>query len=249
MMTHEADVDTGDTTATEVPCAGDHLVYELRSVCLKTKHHLEVVSPTLCVLASRALDGNIGTAVVDHFPELACYRLALAERGEVNGLDVRVGLLDEVQSPVLVNHDDLLCTVQQREFCCHLSNRSSTPDGDDIILLDTGVDNSVPRCTEHVGKEETLLIGNIIWKGKEVDVAVGNTSVLRLTTGETTCEVRVAEHACRAATVHCVLDCVVVGLLALRGELLLAVEAVTASNLERRDHALAVMSVSTIRRL
>jgi hypothetical protein len=50
--------------------------------------------------------------------------------------------------------------------------------------------------------------------------------------------VRVAEHACCAATVHGVLNGVVVCLLALRRQLLLAVEAVAACNLERGNYTL-----------
>jgi hypothetical protein len=38
----------------------------------------------------------------------------------------------------------------------------------------------VPGCGENVGKEETLLVGNIVGKGEEVDVAVGDASVLGL---------------------------------------------------------------------
>jgi hypothetical protein len=242
--TYEANVDTSDTAATEVACAGDHLVDELRSVCLEAEHHLEVVGPALCVLAGCALDADVGAAVLAHLLELASDRLALLERREVDRLNVGVALLDKIETPVLVNHDDLGCAVEQREVCGHLSNGSSAPDGNDITLLDASVDNSVPRCAQHIGKVETGLIGNIIGKGEEVDVAVGNTSVFRLATSKATSEVGVSEHACGATTVHCVLDCVVVGLLALRGELLLAVVAITTGNLERCYDTLAVGSLA-----
>jgi hypothetical protein len=105
-MTYKANVDTGDTTATEVTGAANHLVDQLAGVGLKTKHHFEVVCPALCVLASSALNADIWAAVVAHLLQRSSDGVALAECGEVECVNVGVSLLDEVESPVLVDHDD-----------------------------------------------------------------------------------------------------------------------------------------------
>ena len=77
--TYKADVYTGDTTTTKVARRGNHLVDELARIRLKTKHHLEVMRPALRILASRALDADVWTAVVAHLLELARDALALLE--------------------------------------------------------------------------------------------------------------------------------------------------------------------------
>jgi hypothetical protein len=141
---YESNVDTGDTAATKVACAGNHLVDNLAGICLQAEHHLEVVCPALCVLAGRALDADVWAAVVAHLLQRTGDRLALCEFREVEGLDVGVALLDEVDAPVGVDHDDLGCAVKERELGGHLANGACSPDSDDVALLHAGVDDCVP---------------------------------------------------------------------------------------------------------
>lgn len=176
-VVRETDVHTRDAAAPKVARTCNHLVDELARVCLQTEHHLKVVRPALCVLAGCGLDADIWAAVVAHFLEDAGHGLALAELGVVDGFDVRVCLLDEIEAPVCVDDDDLRGAVEQRKFSRHLANGSAAPDGDDIALLHARIDNGVPGCAEHVGEEEALFIGYIVGKGEEVHVAVGNASV------------------------------------------------------------------------
>lgn len=68
-MTYESNIDTGDTAATKVARAGDHLVDDLTGIGLETKHHLKVVGPALCVLASGALETDVWATVVAHLLE------------------------------------------------------------------------------------------------------------------------------------------------------------------------------------
>ena len=97
----------------------------------------------------------------------------------------------------------------------------------------------MPAGGEDIGEVKALLVGDIIGEREEVDIAVGDASVFGLAAGETTSEVGVAEHAGGTATVHSVLDGVGVCLLALRGELLLAVVAVTTGDLEGSYYTLS----------
>jgi hypothetical protein len=189
--------------------------------------------PALCVLARGTLKADIGTAVVAHLLELARDRLALGKRRVVNDLDVWVLLLDVLQPPVLVDHDDSRCAVDERKVGAHLTNGTGSPDGYDVTLLDTSVDDAVPAGRENVREEEASLIRHVVREREEVHIAKGDASVLGLSTGEATSEMAVAEHACCPAAVHGVLESVGVGLLALRRQLLLAVIAVSAGNLER----------------
>lgn len=76
----------------------------------------------------------------------------------------------------------------------HLSDGSGAPDGDHVALVDGRIDDAVPGRANHVREVETFLIRDIIWKREKIDVAVWYADVLCLATGETTCEVRVAEH-------------------------------------------------------
>lgn len=245
-ITYKADINTGYTAATKVTSRSNHLVDEFTRIRLKTQHHLEVMRPALRVLSSRALDANVRTAVVAHLLELAGDALALAEGREVEGIDVGILRLDVFEAPVLVDHDDAGGAVDEREVCGHLADRSSAPDGDDVALLYAGIDDSVPAGGEDVGEEETLLIGDIVGEGEEIHVAVGNACVFGLAAGEATGEVGVAEHAGGAATVHGVFDGVGVCLFALGGELLLAVVAFTAGDLEGGYYTLSVKKLDVV---
>lgn len=70
----------------------------------------------------------------------------------------------------------------------------------------------------------TFLIGDVVWDGKQVDVSKGYPHILGLAAGKTPGEVGVAEHASRLRAVERFGRRVGIGLLALRGELLLAEE-------------------------
>lgn len=239
----EADVDTGDANATEVPHGLDALVDDLAGVGLEADGQLNGVSPVLGILASNALNGDVGTAAVDHLLQLRDNALAPAELGEVDSLDLGIALADEVQSPVLVDHDNALGSVHESKLSTHLANGSCAPDGNDVALVDAGVDDSVPAGADYVGEVQSLLIGNIVGQLEEVVVSVWHTSVLRLTASKATREVRVSKHARGPAAVHGVLDSVAVGALALRRQLLLAVEALAAGNLETGDDAVTLFQV------
>ena len=239
----EADVDASDTHTTIVPHGLDALVDDLAGVGLEAYSQFDGVSPTLGVFAGNTLEGNVGATAIDHLLQLRDDALGAAELGEVDGLDLGIALLNEVQTPVLVDHDNALSTLHQGEIGAHLADGSCAPDGDDVALVDTSVDDTVPAGADHVGEVQSLLIGNIVGELEEVDVAVRHASVLRLTASETTREVRVSKHARGPAAVHGVLDGVAVGALALRRQLLLAVEALAASDLEAGDDAVALLQV------
>ena len=256
--THVSNVDTGDTNTTIVPDRLDHLVQDLGGIGLGTGGQLNCVCPALWVFTSNALKRDIWT-VVNHLLQLGDDVLVL---GKVQSLDLGVHALDEVESPVLVDHDDTAGTVHERELGAHLTDWAGTPDGDDIALLDTGVDNAVPAGGDDIRKKETLLIWNVVGELEKVDVSTWDADILGLTTGEPTGEMAVTEHTSGVSTVHAVLDLVGVGLLALGGEFLVAVHAlssvsdcservrkiwvltyVSASNLERCNDTVTLLDV------
>ena len=239
----EADVDAGDTDTAEVPHGLNALVDDFAGIGLEADGQLNGVSPVLGVFTSNTLEGDVGTTAIDHLLQLGNNTLAAAELGEVDSLDFWIALFDEVQTPVLVNHDHALGSLHQGEIRTHLADGSRAPDGNDIALVDAGVDDAVPAGADHVGKVQSLLVGDIVGEFEEVDVAVRNTRVLGLTARETAREVRVSEHARGPAAVHGVLDGVAVGALALRRQLLLAVETLAASDLETGDDAVALLQV------
>jgi hypothetical protein len=214
-ITYEANVDTSDTATTVVLDTLDHLVDDLGGVSLQTSSHLKGVSPALGVFSSNTLKGNIRTTVL-HLLQGADNSLALGQVGEVDGLNVGELGLAVVETPVLVDDNNTLGAVHVGEVNAHLTDGTGTPDGNDITLLDSGIDNTVPAGADYIGQVETLLIRDVVGKVEKVDITTGHTSVLSLTTSETTSEVRVAEHTGGAATVHGILDCVGVGLLTLR---------------------------------
>jgi len=179
------------------------------------------VRPALWVFTSNTLECNIWT-VLNHLLELGDDVLVLRK---VQSLDLRVLALDVVESPVLVDHDDTASTVHERKVGAHLANWASTPNSNNIALLDTSVNDTVPASGDDVGKEKTLLVWNVVGKLEEVDVSAWDTNVLGLTTSETTGEMAVTEHTGGVAAIHSVLDLVGVGLLTLGGKLLLAVHA------------------------
>jgi hypothetical protein len=242
-MVGEADVDAGDAHTAVVPHGLDALVDNLAGVGLEADGQLDGVSPVLRVFTSNTLEGDVGTTTIDHLLQLCNDTLAAAELGEIDGLDLWIALFDEVQTPVLVDHDDALGLVHQGEIRTHLADGSRTPDGDDVALVDAGVDNAIPAGADHVGEVQSLLVGDIVGEFEEVDVAVRHTSVLGLAASEAAREVRVSKHARGPAAVHSVLNGVTVGALALRRQLLLAVEALAAGNLETGDDAVALLQV------
>lgn len=239
----EADVHASDAHATEVPHGLNALVDDLAGVGLETNGQLNGVSPVLGVFTSNTLEGDVGTTAIDHLLQRGNNTLAAAELGEVDSLNFWIALFDEVQTPVLVNHDNALGSLHQGEIGAHLADGSRAPDGNDIALVDAGVDNAVPAGADHVGEVQSLLVGDIVGEFEEVDVAIRHTSVFGLAAREAACEVRVSKHARGPAAVHGVLDGVAVGALALRRQLLLAVEALAASDLETSDDAVALLQV------
>jgi hypothetical protein len=239
----EANVDAGDTNATVVPHGLDTLVDDLTGVGLHASSQFNLVRPALRVFTCNTLERDVGATAVNHLLQLGDNTLAVSQHREVHGLDLGVLLLDEVKAPVLVNHNDALRLVHQGEVGSHLTDRTSAPNGNDVALVDYGVDNSVPACADHVREVESLLIRYIVGKLEEVHISVRNASVLCLSTSKATSEVGVAEHACGPAAVHGVFDGVAVGALTLRGQLQLAVEAITASDLEACYHAVALLQI------
>jgi hypothetical protein len=238
-----SDVDTGDTHATVIPHGLNALVDNLAGVGLEADCHFNGVSPALGVFASNALNGDVGATAIDHLLQLRDNALAASELHEVDGLNLRISLLDEVQTPVLVNDNDALGLVHESEICSHLANGSRTPNGDNISLVDAGVDNSVPAGADHVREVQSLLIRNIVGKLEKVDVAVGHASELGLAASKATREVRVSEHACGPAAVHGVLNSVRIGALALRRLFLVAVIALPAGDLEGCDHTVTLLQI------
>jgi len=238
-----ADVDAGNTHATEVFHGLDALVDDLAGVGLEANCQFDSVSPALGVFTSNTLEGDVGTTAVAHLLQLCDDALAATKLSEVDSLDSGIPLLDEVQTPVLVNHDHSRGLVHQSELGTHLANGSCTPNGNNIALVDASVDNAVPAGADHIRQVQALLIRNIVGELEKVVVAVGYASVLGLATGKATREVRVSEHACGPAAVHGVLNGVGVGALALRRLLLLAVVALAASDLETCDHTVAFLQV------
>ena len=210
--TYVSNINTSDTDTTVVLDGRDHLVQNFRSVCLKTSSQLDGVRPTLWVLSSDTLERDI-RATMDHFLQLIAYRLDL---GKVESLTLGVHLLAVVETPVLVDDNDTTRAIHECKVNAHLTDGASTPDGDHITLLDASVDNTVPARANDVRKVQTFLIGNIVGKLEEVDIAAWDTDVLGLTTSESTGEMAVAEHTSGVAAVHARLDLVRVGLFALR---------------------------------
>lgn len=238
-----ANVDASDTDTTEILHGLDALVDDLTGVCLKASSKLDGVSPSLGVFASDALNGDVGTAAVAHLLQLRNDALATLELGEVDSLDPGIPLSDEIKAPVLVDHDNSACFVHQGELGTHLANGTSTPDCNNVALVDASVHNTIPAGADHVRKVQTLLIGDIVGKLQQVVVAVRYASVFGLTTSEAAGEMRITKHTSGPATVHGVLDCVGVGALALGGLLLLAVVAISTRNLEACNHSVALLQV------
>lgn len=223
-VTYVADVDSSDTATAVVLDTLNHLVDNLGSVGFETGHEFDGVSPALGVFSSNTFQSDIGTTML-HLLESADNSLTLGEVGEVDGLDVGVLGLAVVETPVLVDDNDALCTVHEGEVNTHLTDGTGSPDGNDVTLLDTSVNDTVPAGADNIGQVETLLIRDIVGKVKQIDIAARHTGVLGLATSETTSEVRVAEHTGSATTVHGILDGVGICLLALGRQLLLAVHA------------------------
>jgi hypothetical protein len=141
--TYVADINASNAASTKVLNRGDHLVQELRSVCLHAQEHLEVVCPALSIFSCSTLECNIRTAV-NHLLERRGDGFALGEIAEVKSLDLRILGLHVVESPVGIYHDDTGGAVHERELSTHLTDRSSTPYGYYIALGHTGINNAVP---------------------------------------------------------------------------------------------------------
>lgn len=137
--------------------------------------------PPLRILTSHTLERDIGTTWT-HLAELAIDGFSLCQSAEVDRLALGVLGLDEVESPVLVDHDDAAGAVHEGEFGAHLADGTGAPDGDGVVFVDAGVDYAVPGCAEYVGEVESLLIGDGVWELEEVDVSKWYTGVLGLST-------------------------------------------------------------------
>lgn len=242
-MVAVAHVDASDTDATKVPYRLDALINNLASIRFQASGQLDGVRPALGVLASDTLNGNVRAATVGHFLQPRHNTLAASKLREVHELDSGIPLAHEVQTPVLVDHDDAAGLVHQSELSAHLADGTGAPNSDDVALINPSVHDAVPARAEHVGEVQTLLVWHVVRELEQVVVAIWHTSVLRLTTSETSREVRVAEHASSAAAVHGVLDRVRVRALALRRLLLVAVVAVSAGDLETGNDSVALLQV------
>lgn len=209
------DVHTSNTNTTIVLHALDALIQDLARVGLQASRKLNGMQPCFRILASDTLQCNVRANTIAHLLKLGDDSFGALELREIHGLNLGVLLLDVVQPPVLVDEDDSARAVDEREVRAHLSNWSCAPDGHDIAFLDASVDDAVPAGADDVGQEQAFLIRHIVGQLEEVDITVWDTSILGLAAGETASEMAVPEHACRASTVHGVLDCVGVGLFTL----------------------------------
>lgn len=254
--TYISNVDTSDAATAKVPHTLDHLVDQLASVRLSTDRQLNSVHPPLGVLASRTLKGDVRATTTAQLLELADdgglvgnTEAQLLVVNEVKLVLVLCGpqLLDEVEPNLLVDKNDLGGALVDGEDSAHLADGSRAPDGDLVALVNGSVLDAVVRRGEHVGQVQRLLVRDVVRNGKQVHVTQGHAHVLGLAACKTAREVRVAEHACRLAAVHCVLGRVGVGALALRRELLLAEEAVAAGDLEGCHVATALLDACYLR--
>ena len=142
----EADVDAGDTDAPEALDACDALVQDLRGVSFRAEEQLEVVRPSLGVLACRALEGDVWPAVF-HLLERRRDAFALGERAVVDGLDLGQFALNVVEPPrcrAAVNEDDSPRPSHEAHICAHLADGTGAPDGNHVTFLNTGVHYSIP---------------------------------------------------------------------------------------------------------
>lgn len=206
--------------------------------------------PALGVLASSTLEGDVGATATTKLLERAdnggLVGDAKAQLLEVDEVQLVLVLgrplaLDQVEPHPLVDKDDLGRALVDGKDAAHLADGARAPDCDLVALVHGRVLDAVVRRREHVGQVQRLLVGHLVRDGQQVHVAEGHAHVLGLPAGEAAREVRVAKHARRLAAVHGVLGRVGVGALALRRQLLLAEEAVTAGDLEGRDVAAALL--------
>ena len=100
--------------------------------------------PALRIFAGHTLKGNVWTTV-DHLLQLTGHAGTPWQLAEVYGLDFRQFLLDEIETPVLVDHEDSRRTFHQGKICAHLADRSGAPNRNGVPFIDTGVDDTVPR--------------------------------------------------------------------------------------------------------
>lgn len=100
-----ADVDTRDAAAPIVSHTSDHLVDNLTGIGLGTCKELEIMHPAFGIFTSHTFQSNV-RAVVDHLFQLTSDTGALWQLAEVYGLYLGQLLLDEFETPVLIDHDD-----------------------------------------------------------------------------------------------------------------------------------------------
>lgn len=246
--TYVANINTSQTDSAVIPHTLNHLVDDLAGIRLSANLHLQPVQPTLGILSGSAVNGDIWAATTSQLLQLANNRLLVgnskAKLLEVNHLEL-VGVLggpavlDERESGLGVDKDNLAGSLPQRVDTHHLTNGTSTKDREVIARIDGGILDGVVRGRKNVGKVEGLLIRNVVGDLEHVDIGQWHTDVLSLATSETARQVGVAKDASSAAAVHGLGLRVGVGDLALAGELVLAEEAVAAGNLEGNNVALA----------
>lgn len=242
--TYVSDVDTGDTAPAVIPHALNHLVQDFARICLGADRHLEPVHPPLGVLPGGALEGDVGpAAVVAQLLEPANHgglvRDAVAQGLEVDQLELILVLggplaRHDAQARLAVDEDDLGRALVDSENSRHLADGPGAEDGDLVARVDGRVLDAVVRRGQHVRQVQGLLVGHAVRDGQQVDVTQRHAHVLGLPAGVPAREVRVPQHARRLPAVHCPLRRIGVGPLALRRQLLVAVEAVPARDLERR---------------
>lgn len=154
--THIAGIDAGHAAATKGPHALNHLVEELARVRLQAHRHLQPVQPALGVLASCALERDVGSAAITQLLEPGHDRvLAGQATGQLLVVDelqlVRRKVRPYRRQPRLrVDKDDLLGALFQRKDAGHLANGTSAENGHAIALFDARVYDAVVRSGQHI---------------------------------------------------------------------------------------------------
>src|SRR5579875_2738791 len=141
-----------------------------------------------------------------------------------------------------VDHDDVAGAQHVGTGCGEQSDRTGTPNGNSVALLNVAVLRAHVAGGEDVGQEEHLLIRQVVLELQAADIRVRNAGVLGLSAGVATVDVRVAEERRAGVTVHGLGDlCVRVGVVAKGPEVLLAEEAISAGDGERYNNAVAAL--------
>lgn len=210
------------------------------------------MSPTLGVLASDALDGNVRATTAAELLQLGNHgslvgnakaELLVINQGELVLVLRRPTRLNERQTRLRIDEDDLLRALHGSVHAGHLADRSGTEDGHLIIGINSRILDGVVTRAQHIRQVQRLLIRNTIRDLQQVVIADGHADILGLATSKAAGEVRVAKDTGAGTAVHGLRGSVGVGLLALRRQLLLAEEAVSAADLEGGDIALALLDL------